>query len=81
MAYDIAVYAATAAGVCAAVAAARAGANTILVEPRRHIGGMMSGGLGYTDAGDTRALGGPAADFREAVADHYGVPIGRYVGP
>lgn len=78
---DVAVYAATSAGVCAAVSAARRGARTVLVEPGRHVGGMTSGGLGYTDVGDLRALGGMATEFRAAVAEHYGVAIGRYAGP
>jgi hypothetical protein len=67
--------------VCAAVAAAEAGAHTVLVEPGRHVGGMMSGGLGYTDVGDERVLGGMAARFRADVAAHYGVARGHYAGP
>lgn len=78
---DVVVYGATSAGVCAAVAAARNGARTVLVEPGRHVGGMTSGGLGYTDVGDVRVLGGMAREFREAVATHYGVAPGRYAGP
>lgn len=78
---DVAVYAATSAGVCAAVSAARSGARVVLIEPGWHVGGMTSGGLGYTDVGDLRALGGMAAEFRAAVAAHYGVPVGRYAGP
>lgn len=81
IAADVVVYGATSAGVCAAVAAARAGARVALLEPGRHVGGMTSGGLGYTDVGDPRALGGMAAEFRAAVAEHYGVPVGRYAGP
>ena len=78
---EVIVYAATSAGVCAAVAAADAGADVVLLEPGAHIGGMTSGGLGYTDLGDVRALGGPAARLREEIADHYRVPVGRYAGP
>jgi hypothetical protein len=78
---DVVVYAATSAGVCAAVAAAEAGARVTLLEPGRHVGGMTSGGLGYTDVGDVRVLGGMAARFRQDVADHYGVPLGHYAGP
>jgi hypothetical protein len=78
---EVVVYAATSAGVCAAVAAAEAGARVVLLEPGRHVGGMTSGGLGYTDVGDVRVIGGPAARFRQDVADHYGVPVGRYAGP
>jgi choline dehydrogenase-like flavoprotein len=40
---DIVVYGATAGGVIAAVAAARAGTRVILVEPGRHLGGMVLG--------------------------------------
>ncbi|MGV2982263.1 FAD-dependent oxidoreductase [Microbacterium sp. AGC85] len=78
---DVVVYGATAAGVCAAVSAARHGARVAVVEPGRHIGGMTSGGLGYTDVGDLRALGGMASEFRAAMAEHYGVPIGHFAGP
>ncbi|MGF3056328.1 FAD-dependent oxidoreductase [Microbacterium sp. YY-01] len=78
---DVAVYAATSAGVCAAVSSARAGATTVLLEPGAHVGGMTSGGLGYTDVGDVRALGGMAAEFRAAVAEHYGVGLGHFAGP
>lgn len=79
--FEVAVYGATAAGVCAAVAAAESGARTVLIEPGRHVGGMVSGGLGYTDVGDVRVLGGAAARFRTAVADHYGVAPGAFAGP
>ncbi|MBB5787294.1 FAD-dependent oxidoreductase [Jiangella mangrovi] len=78
---DVVVYGATSGGVCAAVAAARAGASVVLLEPGRHVGGMTSGGLGYTDVGDARVVGGMAGDLRRAVADHYGVPVGRFAGP
>jgi hypothetical protein len=78
---EVLVYGATSAGVAAAVAAAEGGAQTLLVEPGRHLGGMTSGGLGYTDVGDVRALGGAAARFRRDVADHYGVAPGRFAGP
>ena len=78
---EVAVYGATSAGVCAAVYAAEHGAQVVLLEPGRHVGGMTSGGLGYTDLGDARVLGGAAARFRQAVADHYGVAPGHYAGP
>lgn len=78
---DVVVYGATSAGVAAAVAAAEAGARTLLVEPGRHLGGMTSGGLGYTDVGDVRALGGAAARLRADVAEHYGTAPGHYAGP
>lgn len=78
---EVAVYGATAAGVCAAVAAAEQGAEVVLLEPGQHVGGMTSGGLGYTDLGDPRVLGGAAGRFRQAVADVYGVAPGHWAGP
>lgn len=78
---EVVVYGATSAGVAAAVAAAEAGASTLLVEPGHHLGGMTSGGLGYTDVGDVRALGGAAARLRADIAEHYGTAPGHYAGP
>lgn len=78
---DVAVYGATGCGVLAAVAAAEAGARTTLVEPGRRVGGMVSGGLSWTDVGDTCVLGGPARRFYAAVADHYGAPLWAVKGP
>jgi flavin-dependent dehydrogenase len=53
-AFDVAVYGATAGGVLAAIAAAQEGANVALLEPGRHVGGMVSGGLGRTDYNERR---------------------------
>src|SRR5262249_31092210 len=54
---DVVVYAATASGVIAAVAVAREGRTVLLVEPGKHVGGMVSGGLGATDHGNRAAIG------------------------
>ncbi len=78
---DVAVYGATAAGVAAAVTAREAGAQTVLVEPGMHVGGMVSGGLSWTDVGDTRVLGGFARRFYELVAQRYDVPLWGVKGP
>ncbi|HZQ81498.1 MAG TPA: FAD-dependent oxidoreductase [Gaiellaceae bacterium] len=78
---EVCVFGATAAGVAAAVGAAEAGADVVLVDPGRHVGGMVSGGLSWTDVGDVRVLGGFARRFYAAVADHYGVPIWTLWGP
>ncbi len=73
---DVAVYGATAGGVMAAVAAAEVGARTLLLEPGRHVGGMISGGLGKTDMErQERVIGGFARRFFERVGTHYGQPI------
>jgi hypothetical protein len=78
---DVAVFRATGAGVAAAVAAHEAGAHVTLVEPTPHIGGMVSGGLSWTDVGDTRVLGGFVQRFHQAVADHYNTRLWELRGP
>ena len=78
---DVVVYGTTAVGVTAAVAAREAGATVVLVGPGRHVGGMVSGGLGWTDVGDTSVLGGLARRFYAAVAEHYRAPLWGVRGP
>ncbi len=78
---DVCVHGATAAGVAAAVGAAEEGASVVLVDPGRHVGGMVSGGLSWTDVGDPRVLGGFARRFYAAVAERYGVPLWGVKGP
>ena len=46
-----------------------------------HIGGMVSGGLSWTDVGDVRVLGGFARRFYTAVAERYGAALWQVKGP
>jgi hypothetical protein len=71
--FDVVVYGGTAGGVIAAVAAAREGLHTALLEPTAHVGGMVSGGLGYTDVGKKEVIGGYAYEFYYRVGQHYGM--------
>jgi hypothetical protein len=71
----VVVYGGTAAGVVAAVAAARCGAQVTLIEPGRHLGGMVSGGLGHSDVGKKETIGGIAREFFEKVGRHYGQEV------
>lgn len=79
--FDVAIYGATAGGVLAAVAASREGIRVVLLDPGRHVGGMVSGGLGWTDLGDHHVIGGMALEFYERVARHYGVDTWSVLGP
>jgi hypothetical protein len=73
---DVLVYGGTAGGAVAAVAAAREGLDVVLLEPRRHIGGMLSGGLGRTDMDrQQHVIGGMARQFFVEAGRHYGEPI------
>jgi hypothetical protein len=73
-AYDVVVYGGTAAGVVAAVQARSLGRSVVLVEPGTRLGGLTTGGLGNTDIGNKRAVGGLARTFYERVAAHYAQP-------
>ena len=68
---DVVVYGGTAGGVVAAVSAGREGRSVVLVEPGRHVGGMVSGGLGATDFGNRGAIGGISREFFRRVLRHY----------
>lgn len=70
---DLIVYGATASGVMSAYSAAKEGLHVILLEPRNHVGGMVTGGLSATDLGQFKVIGGYARDFYVQAAAHYGV--------
>jgi hypothetical protein len=74
---DVVVYGATASGVIAAVTAAREGKTVLLIDPARHVGGMVSGGLGATDAGRREAVGGYAREFFNRVREVYTAKYGE----
>lgn len=67
------VYGGTAGGVIAAVQLARLGRTVVLVNPARHVGGMTSGGLSWTDFGNKAAIGGMAREFYRRCGARYGV--------
>ena len=70
--YDVCVYGGTSAGVIAAYTAAMQNKKVILIEPGKHLGGLSSGGLGYTDIGNKYAISGLARNFYRRMGKHYG---------
>lgn len=72
--YDVVIYGGTSAGVTAAIETLRTGRTAILIEPSQHVGGLTSGGLGMTDSGDNRAIGGMAREFYQRTKRHYDQP-------
>jgi hypothetical protein len=68
---DVVVYGGTSAGVVAAVQARRMGRSVILVCPEKHLGGLTSGGLGWTDTGNKATIGGIAREFYHRIWQHY----------
>ncbi|MET0262896.1 MAG: FAD-dependent oxidoreductase, partial [Rariglobus sp.] len=70
---DLAIYNANAAGAAAAIQAKRDGLSVVLLNPGWHVGGLSSGGLGFTDFGNKAAVGGIALEFYKRMGTHYGV--------
>jgi hypothetical protein len=81
---DILVYGGTAAGVSAAVHAARLGHQVTLVAPERHVGGIAVDGLGGADINNhwfrnDHAVGGIAKEFYERLGKKYGKSAPAYL--
>jgi hypothetical protein len=72
--YDVVVYGGTSAGVTTAVQARRMGKSVVIVSPDKHLGGLSSGGLGFTDTGNKAVIGGLAREFYHRVWQHYQKP-------
>ena len=68
---EVCVYGGTSAGVMAAVEARKLGRTVLLISPRPRLGGMTANGLGYTDVGNPRILGGLAHDCFHRLWLHY----------
>ena len=64
---DVVVYGGTSAGVIAAVQAKKMGKTVVIVGPDKHLGGLSSGGLGFTDTGNKAVIGGLSRDFYHRV--------------
>ena len=68
---DVIVYGGTSAAIIAAVQVKRMGKTVIVVSPDRHLGGMSSGGLGFTDTGNKEVIGGLSREFYHRIYRHY----------
>jgi hypothetical protein len=68
---DIIIYGGTSASVTAAVEAVQSGKTVLIVSPDTHLGGLSSGGLGFTDTGNKSTIGGLSREFYHRVWQHY----------
>jgi hypothetical protein len=71
---DLVIYGGTSAGIAAAVQAKKLGLDVVVVAPEKHLGGLTSGGLGWTDFGRKEAVGGLALEFYKKLKQHYDRP-------
>jgi ribulose 1,5-bisphosphate synthetase/thiazole synthase len=72
--FDLVIYGGTSAGVAAAIQASRMDASVVLIEPGGHLGGLTTGGLGWTDSGNKAVIGGISREFYRRVKQHYNAP-------
>jgi hypothetical protein len=72
--FDVVIYGGTSAAVIAAVQAKKMSKTVVVVSPDKHLGGLSSGGLGFTDTGDKAVIGGLSRDFYHRVWQHYQTP-------
>lgn len=68
---DIVIYGGTSAAITSAVQAKRMGKSVVIVSPDKHLGGLSSGGLGWTDTGNKEVIGGLSREFYHRVWKHY----------
>lgn len=68
---DVLIYGGTPAAITAALEVKRAGKSVMVLSPDRHLGGLSSGGLGFTDTGNKSVIGGLAKKFYQDVYRHY----------
>lgn len=69
--HDVVVTGGSAGGIATAVRAAREGCDVLLVTYNQNLGGMMAGGLSYTDTLTTKARTPLLEEFVDQVLTHY----------
>ncbi len=69
--YDVVVYGGTSAAITTAVQVKKMGRTVVIVSPDKHLGGLSSGGLGFTDSGNTETVGGLSREFYRRVYAAY----------
>lgn len=70
--YDVCIYGGSSAAVTAAYSAAQMGKDVIVVSPDNRIGGLTTGGLGFTDIGNKQVVFGVAQQFYRKLGERYG---------
>lgn len=68
---DVIIYGGTSAAITAAAQAKKMGKSVLVVSPDKHLGGLSSGGLGFTDTGNKAVIGGLAREFYHRLYLHY----------
>ncbi|KAJ3497474.1 hypothetical protein NLG97_g1870 [Lecanicillium saksenae] len=69
--YDVLIYGCTTAGIVAGIQVHRMNRKFALVCPEKHLGGMTTSGLGWTDSKHGSAIGGIAREFYGKIYSYY----------
>ncbi|QDV06100.1 FAD dependent oxidoreductase [Planctomycetes bacterium Poly30] len=69
--HDLVIYGGTSAGIVAGLQAVKMGKSVVVIEPSAREGGLSTGGLGQTDIGNKRVIGGLSREFYRRIASHY----------
>jgi len=72
--YDVVIYGGTSSGIAAAIQTARMQNRAVIIEPGRHLGGLTSSGIGWTDSGNKAVIGGIARQFYRRIRKYYDQP-------
>jgi len=77
---DVIVYSATSCGIAAAITAARGGAEVLLIEPTKHVGGLSTSGINTAESEHMLkwTIGGFADEFYKRLGKHYGSGKAEY---
>ncbi|TDU70790.1 FAD dependent oxidoreductase [Prosthecobacter fusiformis] len=69
--HDVVIYGGTCAAITSAIQVKKMGKSVIIVSPDKHLGGLSSGGLGFTDTGNKAVIGGLSREFYHRIYMHY----------
>ncbi|VAX38337.1 probable secreted protein-putative xanthan lyase related [hydrothermal vent metagenome] len=72
--YDVVIYGGTSAGITAAIQVKKMNKTVLLIEPTKYIGGLTTGGLGFTDTGRKNSISGLSREFYQRMKKHYEKP-------
>jgi hypothetical protein len=80
LAADVVIYSGVPCGIAAAITAARQGADVVLVEPTRHVGGLSTSGINTAESEHMLkwTIGGFADEFYRRLGQHYGTNRPEY---
>ena len=71
---DVIIYGGTSAAITTAVQIVKMGKSVMIVTPDKHLGGLSSSGLGFTDTGNKSVIGGLSREFYHRIYQYYQNP-------